>query len=93
MEQSKLLASKYPNWSYLGRLSANSGEAEQSLLANLMLPEGKRFNPGYAVSRAELTDAIVRSGLVSQYVAGNPMFLDVGDRYTRNSVESVHSIL
>lgn len=83
---------EYPNLSDLGSLSAaNLAEAEQSLLANLMLPEGKRFNPGSAVSRVELADAIVRSGLVSQYVAGSPLFLDVRDRYTRNSVESVQS--
>ncbi|MEO7674201.1 MAG: S8 family serine peptidase, partial [Pyrinomonadaceae bacterium] len=66
-------------------------DAEQSLLANLMLPEGKRFNPLFAVSRAELADTIVRSGLVPQYRAGNPMFIDVRDSYTRNSVESVQS--
>ena len=83
---------QYPNLSDLASLSpANLVEAEQSLLANLMLPEGKRFNPGFAVSRAELADTIVRSGLVSQYVARNPMFIDVRDRYSRNSIESVQS--
>ncbi len=83
---------EYPNLSDLDGLSAASlAEAEQSLLANLILPEGRRFNPAFAVSRAELADTIVRSGLVAQYVAGNPMFLDVRDRYGRNSVESVQS--
>ncbi len=83
---------QYPSLSDLAALSpANLADAEQSLLANLMLPDGKRFNPSSAVSRAELADTIVRSGLVSQYVAGNPMFIDVRDRYTRNSVESVQS--
>ncbi len=83
---------QFPNLSDLAGLSpANLVEAEQSLLANLMLPDGKRFNPVSAVSRGELADTIVRSGLVSQYVARNPMFIDVRDRYTRNSVESVQS--
>jgi serine protease AprX len=83
---------EYPALLDLEGLSpAMLSEAEQSLLANLMLPDGRKFNPDFAVSRADLADTFVRSGLVSQYVAISPMFTDVRDRYTRNSVESVQS--
>ncbi len=83
---------EYPNLSDLAALSPTMlAEAEQSLLANLILPDGRRFNPGFAVTRAELADTLVRSGLVSQYVARIAMFSDVKDRYTRNAVESVQS--
>jgi len=57
----------------------------------VMLPEGRKFRPGYSVSRADLADAFVRAGLVSQFVAASAMYTDVRDIYTRNSVESVQS--
>lgn len=83
---------QYPDLPDLtGIAPAALADAQQSLLANLMLPDGRRFNPGSSVIRSELADTIVRSGLVSQYVAGTSMFSDVNDRYTRNAVESVQS--
>lgn len=83
---------QYPVLSDVAGLSpAMLAEAEQSLLANLMLPEGRRFNPGFSVTRSELAEAMVRSGLVSQFVARTAMFTDVRDLYTRNAVESVQS--
>jgi serine protease AprX len=66
-------------------------QAEQSLLSNVMQPEGNRFKPDFAVSRADLAETFVRAGLVPQYIASVPMFTDVCDRTTRNSVESVQS--
>ncbi len=82
----------YPNLSDLGSLPTSLvKQAEMSLLNNLMLPEGRKFRPSYSVSRADLAEAFVRAGLVSQYVAANAMYADVLDIYTRNSVESVQS--
>jgi serine protease AprX len=64
---------------------------EQAILANLMVPQGRRFQPNAAVTRVELAESFVRSGLVTQYVAGSPMFTDVRDPMTRNAVESAQS--
>jgi hypothetical protein len=58
-----------------------------------MLPDGRKFRPGTAVSRADLAEAVLRSGRVSQYVSASPMFTDVRDPWTRNAVESVQSDL
>jgi hypothetical protein len=66
-------------------------QVEKSLLANLMLPEGQKFRPDAAVSRLELAEALVRSGLVPQYMASAPMFTDVRDVNSRNAVESTHA--
>ena len=83
---------EYPDLQDLGGLSTQAVEQiKMSLLANLMLPEGKKFRPGSPISRADLTEAFVRSGLVPQYIAANPLYTDVRDRTTRNTVESVQS--
>ena len=66
-------------------------QVEKSLLANLMLPEGRKFRPNDAVSRLELAEALVRAGLVPQYMAAAPMFTDVRDDYSRNLVESTQA--
>jgi serine protease AprX len=66
-------------------------QVEKSLLANLMLPEGRKFRPNDAVSRLELAEAIVRAGLVPQYMAAAAMFTDVRDDYSRNVVESTEA--
>jgi len=63
-------------------------QVEKSLIANLMLPEGRKFRPNDAVSRLELAEALVRSGLVPQYMASAAMFTDVRDDDSRNVVES-----
>jgi len=63
-------------------------QVEKSLLANLMLTEGRKFRPNDAVSRVELAEAMVRAGLVPQYMAAAPMFTDVRDDDSRNVVES-----
>ena len=83
---------QYPVLTDLAGLSpASLADAQSVLASSLILPEGRRFNPGNSVSRAEFAETIVRSGLAQQYVAGTPMFVDVRDRYTRNAVESVQS--
>ncbi len=83
---------EYPNLADLSGMSPQLvDQARKSLLANIMLPLGTRFRPGSSVSRADLAEAIVRAGLVPQYVAANPLFTDVRDRTTRNVVEGVQS--
>src|SRR6185503_10970462 len=66
-------------------------QVEKSLLANLMLPEGRKFRPNDAVSRLELAEALVRAGLVPQYMGSAPMFVDVRDYESRNVVESTQA--
>lgn len=83
---------QYPDLQDLSSLSPQMvGVAEESLLTNIMLPEGRRFRPGSAVSRRELAEAFLRGGWVPQFVAGTPMFIDVRDSNGRNAVESVQS--
>src|ERR1044072_4546009 len=38
-------------------------QVEQSLLENLMLPQGQKFRPETAVTRVELAEALIRAGL------------------------------
>ena len=68
-----------------------AAQVEKSLLANLMLPEGKKFHPNAAVSRLELAEALLRAGLVPQYMAAAPIFNDVRDADSRNAVESAQA--
>jgi hypothetical protein len=68
-----------------------AAQVEKSLLANLMLPEGRKFRPTDAVSRVELAEAMVRAGLIPQYMASAAMFTDVRDEYSRNVVESTQA--
>ncbi|PYS92308.1 MAG: hypothetical protein DMF62_00845 [Acidobacteria bacterium] len=83
----------FPNLRDLDNLTAESiFQAEQSLLRNVMLPEGSKFRPTSAVSRAEFAETLVRTGLVAQYMTASPMFIDVRDASTRSTVESVQSL-
>ena len=68
-----------------------AAQVERSLIANLMLPEGRKFRPNTAVSRFELAEALIRAGLVPQYMAATAMFTDVRDADSRNAVESAQS--
>src|SRR6185295_843916 len=68
-----------------------AAQVEKSLLANLMLPEGRKFRPEAAVSRLEFAEALMRAGLVPQYMASAAMFTDVRDASSRNAVESAHA--
>ena len=68
-----------------------AAQVEKSLVANLMLPEGRKFHPDAAVSRLELAEALIRAGVVPQYMASAAMFTDVRDRYSRNAVESTQA--
>ena len=68
-----------------------AAQVDKSLLANLMLPDGRKFHPNAAVSRLELAEALIRAGLVPQYMASAAMFTDVRDTYSRNAVESTQA--
>jgi serine protease AprX len=84
---------EYPELIDLSTLStADLTQAQISLLTNAVLPDGKRFRPTASVSRGDLAAAFVRAGLAPQYLAAQPMFLDVRDLTTRNAVESVQSV-
>jgi serine protease AprX len=83
---------EYPVMLDQSTLSADqAAQVEKSLLANLVLPEGRKFRPNDAVSRLELAEALLRAGLVSQYMASAPMFTDVRDTDSRNAVESAQA--
>ena len=69
----------------------NQAIVKEGLRSFLVLPQGKRFQPNFGVTRSELAAAIVRSGRVPQYLAANPMFTDVRDLTTRGTVESVQT--
>lgn len=83
---------EYPTLFDLGGLPAESlTHVQSSLLRNLLMPEGRRFRPTSAVTRASLAEALVRSGLAPQFSAASPMYSDVRDSLTRNAVESVQA--
>ena len=83
---------EYPTMLDQATLSPDQAvQVEKSLLANLMLPEGQKFRPNDAVRRLELAEALVRAGLVPQYMAAAPIFTDVRDDYSRNLVESTQA--
>ncbi|HEU4713274.1 MAG TPA: S8 family serine peptidase [Pyrinomonadaceae bacterium] len=68
-----------------------TAQVEKSLLANLMLPEGRKFRPDATVNRLELAEGLMRAGVVPQYMASAPMFTDVRDTSSRNVVESTQA--
>ena len=83
---------EYPALLDLGAMPASMvTEAERSMLSNLVLPEGQKFRPDWAVTRGEFAGAVVRSGLVPQYMRSSAMYADVREWATRNAVESVQS--
>ena len=83
---------EYPALLDFGSMPANLvNEAERAMLANLILPEGQKFRPDWAVTRGDLAGAIVRAGLIPQYMRSTAMYADVRELATRNAVESVQS--
>lgn len=63
----------------------------ESLRRFLMFPEGNNFRHDAKVSRSDLAEILVRSGLIPQYMAPSPLYADVRDLTTRNTVESVQA--
>ncbi len=85
---------EYGKLNDLDKLTAqNQAVIYESLSRFLMLPEGNKFRADSVVSRADLADALIRAGLVPQYIAASPMYSDVRDLTTRSAVESVQSNL
>lgn len=83
---------EFPDLLDLNGLPADQlAAAQHSLLASLILPEGRKFRPSSVVTRIELADALLRAGLVTQYMASSALYSDVRDVYSRNAVESAQS--
>lgn len=68
--------------------TAQLSEIQKSITSNVMVGLGSRFRPSNAITRAELAAILVQSGVVPQYMTGNPAFNDVRDQTNRNAVES-----
>ncbi len=82
----------YPVLSDVSSLSPDSlTEAQKSILANVVLPLGKKFRPDSQVSRFEFASALLRAGAAPQYMAASPLFTDVRDQFMRGPVESVQT--
>jgi serine protease AprX len=74
----------------LGGVSSEGLSAvETALLANVLLPHGRRFGANDAATRIEFAEAVTRSGLVPQYLFSTPLYSDVRSLAYRNAVESV----
>jgi serine protease AprX len=82
----------YPNLRDLDTLSdADRAVVLENLRSFMMLPLGRKFRTDRVVSRRDFAEAIVRNGLVPQYVAADRMFTDVKDLSLRSVIESVQS--
>ena len=62
---------------------------KDSLRSFVMLPDGNRFRPNFAVSRFDLAATLVRGGRVPQYLAQSSLYTDATDLTTRTAIESV----
>jgi serine protease AprX len=83
---------EYPQLRDFGNLSNQDQQIVlESLRSFLILPAGEKFKGNSAISREDLATAIVRSGLVPQYVAPSNMYSDVRDLATRSVIESVQT--
>lgn len=71
--------------------ASSRSEIYQALRTFVMSSYGNRFRPGFGVKRAELAAALVKSGLVPQYLPAQPRFTDVRDASTMLFVESAQS--
>src|SRR5581483_3652194 len=66
-------------------------EIYQALRSFVMAPYGRRFRPGFGVTRAALAAAMVQGARVPQYLSARPRYADVRDLTTRNFVESAQA--
>jgi serine protease AprX len=71
--------------------AATRAHVRDALRALTMWPEGGRFHPSRAVTRAELAAAVVAAGRAPQYVPDTPSFTDVFDTPTMNAAESARA--
>ncbi len=80
---------QFGNISDLSALSVSQQSiALESLRKFILMPDGNKFSPNSAITRADLAAAIIRAGKSPQFVAMNQAFSDVADLTTRNSVEA-----
>ena len=63
----------------------------QSVRTFAMAPVGAKFRPGVAVSRADMSMALVVGARIPQYLPATPSYSDVRDNLTMSFVESVQS--
>ncbi|MFN2455016.1 MAG: S8 family serine peptidase [Pyrinomonadaceae bacterium] len=70
---------------------ASREDVYQNLRSYVMWPLGKRFRPGYGVTRANLAAALVLGARVPQYLPSQSSYTDVRDIATMNFVESVQA--
>jgi hypothetical protein len=66
-------------------------EIQQNLRGFVMGPIGRRFRPGFAVSRADLAAALLLGGRVPQYLPAQSSYADVRDKGTMLVVESAQA--
>jgi hypothetical protein len=66
-------------------------EIQQALRTFALSSYANRFRPNFAVTRAELAEALVKGARVPQYLPAQPRFTDVRNASTMIFVESVQS--
>lgn len=81
----------FNNLSFAGLTPEQQALVKDGLRSFILIPQGKKFNTGYGISRADLASAILRAGLIPQYMSAAPMFTDIKDLTTRNVVESAQA--
>lgn len=73
----------------IGTLSSSDrAVVYQSMRSLLMSPAGKKFRPGFGVTRGDLAGALIAAAHIPQYVGDQPRYADARDSATRNFVES-----
>ena len=80
---------RYTSLADIGALDNSSvSEIYQNFRSLVMAPVGQRFRPGFAVTRADFSAALVLGGRVPQYLPEQSSYTDVRDRATMLFVES-----
>ena len=83
---------RYASLADIGSLDNSSvSEIYQNFRSLVMAPIGQRFRPGFAVTRAGLSSALVLGARVPQYLPGQSSYTDVRDRATMLFVESAQA--
>jgi hypothetical protein len=66
-------------------------QIQQNLRGFVMRPIGRRFRPGFTVTRADLVTALLLGGRVPQYLPARSSYVDVRDKATMLVVESAQA--
>ena len=64
---------------------------KEGLRSYIIVPRSKEFDLNFPVTRTELAEAIVRTGMIPQYIAGSRMYDDVKEVEWRNVIESAQA--